>query len=205
MRTGEDESSTCLQAHLSSRLLCPDTSFPFPSDRVLKTIKDHEIDNVIFLAGDSHSSWVTDVIPKESVNDTDIYDPSTGRGALAVEFGGTAVSSPPSFGRNLTSEAYNKAAQRLVTVNRPLHYAETQYRGYYTLELSSKRATATYWATPNLTTEGHDAFALATFEVEAGQNKLSRPINGGKKPTSGAIQAEVVKYDEQKWNGTAFA
>lgn len=172
---------------------------------MLKTIKDDAIDNVIFLAGDSHSSWVTDVIPKESINDTAIYDPSTGRGAVAVEFGGTAISSPPSFGRNLTSEAYNEAAQRLVTVNRPLHYAETQYRGYYTLHLSAERAMATYWATPNITTEGHESFALARFEVESGQNKLSRPINGGKKPASGAIQAEVVKYDQQKWNGTAFA
>lgn len=173
-------------------------------DRMLDTIKDNNIDNVILLAGDSHSAWVNEVVEKESINGTNAYDSATGRGAVAVEFAGTAVSSPPSFGRNLSTGMYNFIAKTLVSINRPLQYAETQYRGYFTLTLTNEKAVATYWATPDITTESHESFALAKFEVKKGENKLTRPINNGRKPAAGALQDQAVNYSKHKWNGTAF-
>ncbi|EQK97550.1 Alkaline phosphatase D-related protein [Ophiocordyceps sinensis CO18] len=55
-------------------------------NRTLQHIYDNEIGNNIFLAGDSHQNWVSDLVwlgTKE-------YDKETGSGAVGVEFAGTA-------------------------------------------------------------------------------------------------------------------
>lgn len=172
--------------------------------RMLDTIKENNIDNVIFLAGDTHASWLSEVVPQELINGT-TYDPATGKGSYAVEFGGTAVSSPSSYGRNSTPAQYQQRAEKLVKINKGLQFAEGQYRGFFTLSLSDKRALATYYATPNVTVQGDSTIKLAEFEVREGQNRVTRPINGGGKPPAGAIQAQVVDYTKQKWNGTGFS
>ncbi|KAJ9513677.1 hypothetical protein QJQ45_015433 [Haematococcus lacustris] len=58
-------------------------------ERILDTIEQHAIDNVVVLTGDVHSSFAMDV-PREQFKayepDTGVgYDPATGRGSLAVE------------------------------------------------------------------------------------------------------------------------
>lgn len=66
------------------------------------------------------------------------YNPNSGDGALGVEFAGTAVSSPSSFGYNSTANApypaayYNKIQQQLVnaTGNEELQWTEGATRGY---------------------------------------------------------------------------
>ncbi|CAO1612807.1 unnamed protein product [Sympodiomycopsis kandeliae] len=173
-------------------------------ERMLTTIKDNGVQNVIFLAGDSHAFWANEVINLQSINDTDAYDPSTGRGSLAVEFGGTAVTSPFFSSRNLTIKEFTDEAKRLVSVNRPVQYSETRHRGFYTLTLTKEKAMATYCATPNVTIESHESFALAHFEVEVGSNRLSRPVNRGQKVPDGAVEAEIVDYERQRWNGTGW-
>ncbi|CAO1615251.1 unnamed protein product [Parajaminaea phylloscopi] len=173
-------------------------------DRVLDTIRENNIDNVLFLAGDSHASWLNELTPLESINGTQ-YNPANGDGSYAVEFAGTAVSSPSSYGKNLTATQYQARAEQLVRINKGLHFAEGQYRGFFTLTLSHDRALAAFYATPNITVQGDKTIKLAEFEVKKGQNKVSRPFNAGKKPIAGAIQAQQVDYTKQKWNGTGFA
>lgn len=173
-------------------------------DRMLNTIRDNNIDNVIFLSGDSHASWLSEVTPLESLNGT-AYDPSTGNGSYAVEFGGTAVTSPSQYGEHSSTAEYTAQAEKLVQTNKGLHFAEGQYRGFFTLALNEDRALATFYATPNVTVQGDKTIKLADFEIEKGKNRLSRPINGGQKPVAGAIQAQQVDYSKQKWNGTGFS
>lgn len=62
--------------------------------RITSYIGDNKINNVVILSGDSHASWVNDV----TRNDVG-YDSKSGSGAIAVEFAGTAVSSPSSYGK----------------------------------------------------------------------------------------------------------
>ncbi|WWD16925.1 hypothetical protein CI109_101357 [Kwoniella shandongensis] len=152
--------------------------------RVLDTISENKIDNVIIISGDSHANWVSDIAYD---NKTD-YNPATGDGAYAVEFAGTAVSSPSSFGYNSTLNGpyppayYLAAAQKLVntTGNEELQWTEGATRGYFELHLTRSEATATYYGIADVRTRHSDEEVLATFVVEDKANKLSRPVAGGK-------------------------
>ena len=55
-------------------------------------------------------------------------DPSTGAGSVAVEFAGSAVSSPSSYGSRLNATQYKAVASTLVSSNPALQYAEGQVR-----------------------------------------------------------------------------
>jgi alkaline phosphatase D len=173
--------------------------------RLFDTIRSNDIENVIILSGDSHAAWVYDTIYLENENRTDLYDPKTGHGSIAVEFAGTAVSSPSSYGAKLTPEQYIAKATSLVRHNRNLAYAEGGHRGYFSLDIRKNELDAYFWGIKNNTMPNSEQILLATFNVKKGANKLTRPINGGKAPAGGAIQAQVVDYSKQKWNGTAFA
>ncbi|KAN0066482.1 hypothetical protein ACQY0O_000576 [Thecaphora frezii] len=148
---------------------------------------------------------VSDTIYKEWVNDTSAYDAQSGRGAIAVEFAGTAVSSPSLYGANLTLAQYKAAAAKLMSINRPLQFADGQYHGYFELEIKKYEANAYFYGILNNAQPDSDELLLAQFNVKEGANHLTRPINGGKAPKGGVLQNSVVDYGKQKWNGTAFA
>lgn len=77
-------------------------------DRLYRHLLDHNIDNVVVLTGDIHSSWGNDL----SLNPYDpaVYDPTTGRGSVGVEFVTPGVTSP---GIEIQSRR-RKARQRCV-------------------------------------------------------------------------------------------
>ncbi|GAC76823.1 hypothetical protein PANT_22c00227 [Moesziomyces antarcticus T-34] len=171
--------------------------------RFFDTIVNNNVDNTVILAGDSHANWVYDTVPEDRLNTT-AYDPTTGEGSIAVEFAGTAVSSPSSYGANLTQEKYLKRAQDLVTVNRNLQWAEGGTRGYFEIEFSKDECNAQFYGYINNTNPNAPEQLIAQFNVKKGANKLTRPINYGITPSSGALQSQAVDYSKQKWNGTAF-
>jgi len=61
------------------------------------------------------------------------YNEETGEGSVAVEFGGSAVSSGSSYGK-LTPEGYTARASALVKGNKNLQYADGDKRGYFEIE-----------------------------------------------------------------------
>jgi alkaline phosphatase D len=65
----------------------------YPAERkaILQFIQDENIDNVIVLTGDIHSSWASD-LSLDPMNPAD-YNPVTGAGSLAVEFVTNSVTS----------------------------------------------------------------------------------------------------------------
>ncbi|KAH8107538.1 PhoD-like phosphatase-domain-containing protein [Phellopilus nigrolimitatus] len=144
--------------------------------RVLDFLYNNSIDNTVILSGDSHANWASDLaIP----NDTTTYNSLTGRGAIGVEFAGTAVSSPSSFGQGIAPLAADVISQQLVQLNPDLQWSEGSYRGFFTLEVSTHNVTATYYAMRNISSPNTDGFASAKFVVKSGQNKLARPVAGG--------------------------
>jgi alkaline phosphatase D len=107
-------------------------------NRTLSHLYTHNIPNVVFLAGDSHANWVSDLVWL----DTKPYDQSTGAGSIGVEFAGTAVSSS---GYGVTVESANGESRGLVRDNRELQWSEGYYRGYYELQVSPERMEASYF------------------------------------------------------------
>ncbi|KAJ8468710.1 hypothetical protein ONZ51_g9467 [Trametes cubensis] len=153
-------------------------------ERVLNHLYNEKISNTIILSGDSHANWVSDLAHP---NDTTTYDPLTGKGAIGVEFAGTAVTSSSPFGAGIQPVAADKISQVFVQINEDLQWSEGSYRGFFTLTLNTTNAVATYYAMRNISSANLDAFASATFVVEAGANKLARPVAGG------SVQAGVLK------------
>jgi alkaline phosphatase D len=139
------------------------------------------------LSGDSHASWVADLRRDNESS----YEPVSGAGGLGVEFAGSAVSSPSSYGYGPTWDTarYNGVAANLTAATPSLQFAEGQLRGYFELELTPQNATAFYYGFTNTTNHDEEAILFGTFSTEKGSNKLTRPLNGGITPTYGALGA----------------
>ena len=103
-----------------------------------------------------------------------------------------------------------------MAINTDLQWSEGSYRGFFTLEVTPSTVTATYYAMQNVSeypvllmiclrrsrmhadrlhgtmcigTPNLGGFASATFIVHAGQNKLARPVAGGK-VLAGALKVQ---------------
>ncbi|KAF9480100.1 PhoD-like protein [Pholiota conissans] len=155
--------------------------------RVLDHISQNRISNTVILSGDSHANWVSDLAYP---NDTTTYDPVTGKGAIGVEFAGTAVTSGSSFGSGITPAAANAVSTQLVGLNPDLQWSEGSYRGFFTLSIDSLHLNATYYGMNNISFANLDGFATAQFVVKAGENKLSRPVAGGS-VLAGVLQSQL--------------
>lgn len=172
-------------------------------NRTLKHLYDNNIDNNIFLAGDSHANWVADVVWL----DEQAYDPDTGEGSIGVEFAGTAVSSPSPAGQNITMGAANNASAWLIGANRELQWSELYYRGYFELAIDYEQVEATYFGVPNNTFRSDDEVRLATFQVESGANRLRRnPTVGGGTVGNGYLRnGQVVMTNGSSSSSSAGA
>lgn len=172
-------------------------------NRTLSHLYSHSIPNTIFLAGDSHANWVSDLVWL----DTKPYDQSTGAGSIGVEFAGTAVSSS-GFGGTIASA--NSKSKGLVKDNRELQWSEGYYRGYYELQIAKEQIQASYYGCPTVATRNPFEISLANFTVRAGENRLQRNVANGS-VESGALQRGDVKQtnltldtETGTWNVTMF-
>lgn len=129
-------------------------------------------------------SWVSDLVWLDEQD----YDPATGAGSLGAEFAGTAVSSSSPFGASSSIEQCNNQSRLLVRDNEELQWQEGYYRGYYELQISPEAVRAEYFGLPSVRTRNGYEISLGNFTVEAGANRLQRPVGGGV-VENGALQA----------------
>ncbi|KAI0842132.1 PhoD-like phosphatase-domain-containing protein, partial [Hypoxylon sp. FL0890] len=152
-------------------------------NRTLKHLYDNNISNTIFLAGDSHQNWVSDLA---WVGEKP-YNSETGDGAIGVEFAGTAVSSTGYSGLIVPART---AAETRVTDNQVLQWQDGYYRGYFLLTATPEKLEARYYGSPSVASRNSWDLPLANFTVMAGANKLSRPVAGG------SVEAGYVRGGE---------
>ncbi|KAF2148570.1 phosphodiesterase/alkaline phosphatase D precursor [Myriangium duriaei CBS 260.36] len=157
-------------------------------NRTLSYLYDNNIGNNIFISGDSHASWVSDLVWIETKD----YNSSTGVGAIGAEFAGSAVSSPPPV--NLGLNASNVFSQKLVDNDNPaLQWQDLYYRGYFELHISPEKVDAEYFGMPTIVTRNSGEISLANFTVKAGDNRLQRPISNGRAESGGIKGGQVVQ------------
>lgn len=144
-------------------------------NRTWSAIYDGGITDNIFIAGDFHSAWASDLVWEGEKQ----YDPETGKGAVGVEFAGSAVGSPSILGEEVTLEEATDASGLFVPRNEALQWSELFYRGYIELSVRSDRVEARYFGLPDLKTRNGLEVSIANFTVEHGANHLSRPVAGG--------------------------
>jgi alkaline phosphatase D len=97
------------------------------------------------------------------------YDPTSGRGALAVELVCPAISSAPPV-RDLADRAAQEAGFRARLPH--LRYLDLWQRGYGLLDLQRSRARAEWWHVEGVDRRGLGAHLAAAFETRAGTSHL---------------------------------
>ena len=110
-------------------------------NRTLHHLYSNNIENNIFLAGDSHASWVSDLVWLDEKE----YDSATGKGSIGVEFAGSAVSSPCPFGQNITLANANNYSSIIQSSNSEMHWQDLYYRGYYELHFTKDEVVANFF------------------------------------------------------------
>ena len=159
-------------------------------NRTLQLLYNQNITNNIFIAGDSHANWVSDL----AWLDTKAYDPVSGAGAIGVEFAGSAVSSPSPAGANISLARANNASSYLVKDNRELQWSELYYRGYYELTIAPDAVTARYFGMPTIVNANPNEISLANFTVRSGENRLARdPTVGGGVVANGYLRGGQMR------------
>lgn len=144
-------------------------------NRTLNHLYSNNITNNIFLSGDSHASWVSDLVWL----DEKPYNKQTGEGAIGVEFAGSAVTSPCPYGANISLATANNYSSLLQNANDELQWQDLYYRGYYELQISKDEVLASYFGLPTVVSRNSWEIPIANFTVKSGANRLQRPVAGG--------------------------
>ncbi|KAL8871533.1 MAG: hypothetical protein Q9174_002654 [Haloplaca sp. 1 TL-2023] len=161
-------------------------------NRTLKHLYDNNIGNNIFLAGDSHQHWVSDLVWLGEKP----YDSANGEGSLGVEFAGTAVSST---GNRKPIPGTDADAQARVNQNEVLQWQDGYYRGYFLMTVGKDRVETQFFGSPSVATRNAWDLPLANFTVLAGDNRLSRPVAGGS-VESGSLRGGEVEHSNLTLN-----
>lgn len=136
--------------------------------RLLDHLDRHDIDNVVFLTGDVHSSWAFDVPPPAGSGSS--YDPENGAGSRAVEFVTPAISSP-SIG-NL--DFWEGRREALVDRTPHLRYMNLDDHGFVILDIRPERVRAEYVFTDPPERRSRRAAVGARFEARSGTQHIER-------------------------------
>ncbi len=171
-------------------------SYPTQRNRIIDSLRNKNIDNVVIVTGDSHSSWAFDVtkqavqypvaqffnLPQPNPYNAatgEGYTPATGAGSHAVEFGTPSISSPnfdEALGAAATAQfeflMNNPFPQIGVVYNPHAKYLDLDRHGYFILDLTATSAQADFFYVSTLSTDTTlEAFGTGVFTAD-GQNHL---------------------------------
>jgi alkaline phosphatase D len=133
--------------------------YPAERNKVLTHIDNNNIDNVVVLTGDIHSSWANDVAVDENA-----YNSQTGAGSTLVEYVCTSV----------TSGGAPAISLPLIQSNNPhIKYADLTKRGYLLLDLTSQRIQGDWVYMSTITDKNFTASVGASWLANNGDNHLT--------------------------------
>ena len=143
--------------------------YPQDQDKLANVIKDNEIENVVFITGDTHSAWAFEVTNKPF----DDYNPETAEGAFALEFGTTSINSSNANERFATDTVLMHEKNITNTeINPHLKYSNLRDHGYLLLSLTDEKVTAEYKFVETLRERNNNVRTEIILEAESGSVKL---------------------------------
>ena len=132
-------------------------------EKLLDAIRDNDIENVVVLTGDIHTSWAMDLTADPT--NPDVYTPETGEGAVAVEFVTPGISSP-----GLRDAAI---VRRVISRNNPhVKWYDVEKRGYLILDVTSEGAQSTWYLMEDAEQPQTAEMIGASFTVKAGEARV---------------------------------
>lgn len=134
--------------------------YPSERDQIIDYISDNQINNVVWLTGDFHSTFAFDVAKRPSAlpfavglsQDPPTYDGNTQAGSVAVEFATPSITSA-NFDENVGAGVSQILEYQ---INRPLagvninpnphmRFVDLDRHGYFILDITKERAQADYF------------------------------------------------------------
>lgn len=137
-----------------------------------------QVDNVVVLTGDIHTSWAMDLT--EDPNNLLTYTGATGEGAAAVEFVATSVSSPG------LDELSGVGEPGLMTQNPHMKYIELSQHGYLLLDITPERCQGEFWFVDDILNPVAGESYATGFATAAGENRLGAAVATPSEPKADA-------------------
>lgn len=143
--------------------------YPLEQIKIANLIRDKSIKNVVFVTGDTHSSWAFEV----SIDPFNDYDQRTGEGAFAVEFGTTSINSANSNERS-PDDSVRAHEERIVNspINPHLKFANLRDHGYLVLTLTQEEAKADWYYVESVIKKTDKEVLAKSISVQKGSTKL---------------------------------
>lgn len=119
--------------------------YPRERTRIIENIRDNDIDNVVFVTGDTHTSWALEVTD-------DPFSDYARNGAIAVEYGAMSINSANSNERAGATDELVLAHEKTIVgapKNPQLKYTNMRDHGYMELALYADKAVARWFYTPD--------------------------------------------------------
>jgi alkaline phosphatase D len=139
--------------------------YPAARNRFFDTIETNGLDDVVVLTGDIHMSIAAD-LPREPTNPA-TYDPSTGRGSLAVELVAPGITSP-----GLSRGIAGTLDGRIRSAAPHAKAWNLWQRGYYVLDVTPERTQAAWFHFADVARPtGDESFGFAV-STATGENHL---------------------------------
>lgn len=113
--------------------------YPYEKELIINFLKENNIQNTVFVTGDTHSSWAFET--PTSIED---YQKDSVNSVVAIEFGTTSISSANSD-ESYPVDKVIEGEQVLLATNPHLKYANRRDHGYLLLTLDSARAKAEWY------------------------------------------------------------
>jgi len=140
--------------------------YPAERDTIINFIESNNIDNVVILTGDFHTSFAMDI----AINPFDslLYNPATGLGATCVEFAVPSITSPN----------FDENAAQLVPVieglfpgfNPHLKLMNLVDHGYCVLDVTTQAAQVDFFYTDTLFTPSNTEIYGSSLITQSGNN-----------------------------------
>lgn len=149
-------------------------------ERLLDTIENGAIDNVVFLTGDVHASMVYEASRDPHGG---LYTPGTGIGSFATEFVTPSISSAgdvvtdPSRPDNTADGVLLIGADALRANNPHMRYIEATRNGYCVVDVDRSRVQLEYWLVPTVTAITQEQTNEVNFVVNSGTPAVQQSLN----------------------------
>ncbi|KAJ3145871.1 hypothetical protein HK101_002397 [Irineochytrium annulatum] len=147
--------------------------YPKNRERVMDFIQKENIEDIVVLTGDIHTSLAFNV-PVDPW-DTATFNSTTGAGSLLVEFVSPAVTSPSPL-ESINLGLLNPVAERVLMAAEPhLHFIDLSRRGYMVVRVCAERVTVEYWYPRSIRVRRHgDEVLGAVMETERGSKRITK-------------------------------